>query len=999
MFDRIAGRLAPTPGFLKRMLAAWSAFVLAGLGVLAVWSRGQNTLADFGISSTLAVASLALSLVASLAWCWMRALQRFRAVLSPATGRVDRVTPARVGVCHSELAERTRLDRAADAPAPYVPRMDVDGPIVRALQQLGSGRVPGASGLLIVRGHPVTGKTLSALNAIMTAFPRRILLVPRAVRLGDEPDPLLELLSSTAPLGYLRSGAVLWLDAIGSRLRAGDISADVLEAFIRRHHRVVVVMTMTVSDHNALRQARGDYYQAASSVVHAAHVVTVPKLLHEEDLAEAKRLYPNLGGDLAPLPRLFAAADHVRDRWDISADEAPVSRAIVDAAIDYVRAGGLSPPPEEFLRAAHAKYPAPAPRATFDEALPWATSEIRGGGGLLERAEAGWKVPSYLVDEAIRGERAIPPGVWADVLEAVRDSVPNLLSVGCAAADAGEAAVAERAWGRAGELGDEHQRRYASMFQTALLSDQVSPELQELMQAARMGLADLLHLDGRVAAHREPEPAGAAPVPGTTFSTGFTHKRHSVARWVYRHWLARRALRILLLAAGDVGSVVLGMWLASLVNGAIDGGPLDPGDRFAEILRLLPFMTASTILAFLAYELYAEDVPRLRAAAVASALGLLGATTLVYLVARGYAASALYALLGAAFAFVLCAGFRGAYDFVSRRWLKWTGLEARTLLVGSAAQCRALAEELPRTCTRPMRFVGYLSVDGRDRDDDCRGTVDELGSVAPSVGVDRVIIADPKIDDELLMRIRDRCAARRIPVEVAVGPVHALHRAGSGRRAGPLRPIESPLLSASDLLRKRSFDVSVALLTLVALSPLILVVVVAIRLETRGPATWRTYRPGMGGRRVFGMRKFRTTIAVPDAYDDGDSPEHDGEVVTRVGRILRRFALDELPQLVNVLHGEMSLVGPRPLPIADFRRLEERHKKRYLVPPGITGIWQLSVRRTHFVGGEHVIDYDELAELDLRYAHHWSLWQDVAILARTPLVIVRRRTNLPTSAM
>jgi lipopolysaccharide/colanic/teichoic acid biosynthesis glycosyltransferase len=105
--------------------------------------------------------------------------------------------------------------------------------------------------------------------------------------------------------------------------------------------------------------------------------------------------------------------------------------------------------------------------------------------------------------------------------------------------------------------------------------------------------------------------------------------------------------------------------------------------------------------------------------------------------------------------------------------------------------------------------------------------------------------------------------------------------------------------------------------------------------------------------------------------------------LTRVGRFLRRYSLDELPQLVNVLRGEMSLVGPRPLPMRDFQRLEEWHKKRYLVMPGITGLWQVS--------GRSDLNFDDLVRLDFVYLENWSISLDLTILLKTiPAVITRR---------
>jgi lipopolysaccharide/colanic/teichoic acid biosynthesis glycosyltransferase len=105
--------------------------------------------------------------------------------------------------------------------------------------------------------------------------------------------------------------------------------------------------------------------------------------------------------------------------------------------------------------------------------------------------------------------------------------------------------------------------------------------------------------------------------------------------------------------------------------------------------------------------------------------------------------------------------------------------------------------------------------------------------------------------------------------------------------------------------------------------------------------------------------------------------------VTTVGRLLRRFSLDELPQLVNVLRGEMSLVGPRPLPMRDYARLDDWHRKRYLVLPGVTGLWQIS--------GRSSLTFDDLVRLDFTYLENWSIWLDVSIILRTlPAVLTRK---------
>ena len=159
---------------------------------------------------------------------------------------------------------------------------------------------------------------------------------------------------------------------------------------------------------------------------------------------------------------------------------------------------------------------------------------------------------------------------------------------------------------------------------------------------------------------------------------------------------------------------------------------------------------------------------------------------------------------------------------------------------------------------------------------------------------------------------------------------------------------------------------------------MLLAIAIAVKLSSRGPVIYRSVRPGMAGK-PFRCFKFRTMREHADQIqDDLESLNeksgalfkirHDPRLTT-VGRFLRRFSLDELPQLVNVVRGEMSLVGPRPLPMRDFERLEEWHKKRYLVLPGITGLWQVS--------GRSELDFDDLVRLDFLYLERWSVFLDL----------------------
>lgn len=195
---------------------------------------------------------------------------------------------------------------------------------------------------------------------------------------------------------------------------------------------------------------------------------------------------------------------------------------------------------------------------------------------------------------------------------------------------------------------------------------------------------------------------------------------------------------------------------------------------------------------------------------------------------------------------------------------------------------------------------------------------------------------------------------------------------------------------------KRVFDVIVAGLLLLVLSPLALCIAVAIRLESRGPVFFVQHRLGRDGR-IFRMIKFRSmhldaaarleAILAEDPvlraeYEAFHKMRRDPRV-TRVGRLLRKFSLDELPQLLNVFTGQMSLVGPRPYLPEELRKMHGRHPVILGVPPGITGLWQTS--------GRNELPFQKRLDLDAEYALTWSFWRDLSMLVRTVPVVVTGR--------
>jgi exopolysaccharide biosynthesis polyprenyl glycosylphosphotransferase len=202
----------------------------------------------------------------------------------------------------------------------------------------------------------------------------------------------------------------------------------------------------------------------------------------------------------------------------------------------------------------------------------------------------------------------------------------------------------------------------------------------------------------------------------------------------------------------------------------------------------------------------------------------------------------------------------------------------------------------------------------------------------------------------------------------------------------PLHRGEVPVMG---MVMKRLLDIALSSVALVLLSPVLLAIAIAVHTDSPGPVFYRSERIGKKGR-VFGCLKFRTMV--PDAERRRTEVLHMNERdsvlfkitndprITRTGRFLRKYSLDELPQLINVLRGDMSMVGPRPPIASEVKRYELNHLRRLDVVPGVTGLWQVQARQDP--------SFDSYISLDTAYIENWSLWLDIKILVRTIGVVV-----------
>lgn len=329
--------------------------------------------------------------------------------------------------------------------------------------------------------------------------------------------------------------------------------------------------------------------------------------------------------------------------------------------------------------------------------------------------------------------------------------------------------------------------------------------------------------------------------------------------------------------------------------------------------------------------------------------------------------------------------------FLSHVWPGQRGAGA-AILIGAPIAARRFEQAIAAP-GGDYRVVGYVATN-RPETDDFLGTVEDLPALIDALDVEAVVVCA----DLPLTRISgviEEClhAGCQILYPARAVRVYGVRPTLVWHHDQPFFELGSPVLKARALISKRIVDVCVSAVLLVLLAPVLAIVAIAIGLDSPGSPFFLQERAGLGGRR-FRMFKFRTMRDGADVEkqefahlnQSGDTrlfKIREDPRTTRLGRLLRRWSLDELPQLANVLVGEMSLVGPRPFFEADFEDYEDHHFRRLDAKPGITGLWQVS-------GRSEMLDFEDVIYLDRQYIEQWSFWLDVSILFRTIPAVLRR---------
>jgi exopolysaccharide biosynthesis polyprenyl glycosylphosphotransferase len=439
------------------------------------------------------------------------------------------------------------------------------------------------------------------------------------------------------------------------------------------------------------------------------------------------------------------------------------------------------------------------------------------------------------------------------------------------------------------------------------------------------------------------------------------------------------------------------LFIADLITGIVSGGLVGAvanADAQQTLLLIAVLGVAWPVSAFLC-GLYAREDLRAWSSGVSEAPKLVLTCLAVSWPLFGLlvAMDVEHAAAGAFFGTLACAAIAG----ITRSGARMTAhraprLRQRTLIVGSGLVASRLAERINDHPELGLALTGYID----DHHEGVPGAADlpylgglpALSDLVALEQVDRVMIAFTRAHHEELLHALRVCRDAGVAVDVVPRLFEFLEGARTVDQIGgmPLLSIDAPTFSGASRLSKRTLDILGASVLLIVLAPLLALIAIAIKLDSRGPVLFTQRRSGRRGE-IFKLYKFRSMnvgSTVEVRSDGAIVKSREDDRITAVGRLIRRFSLDEAPQLLNVLKGDMSLVGPRPLVLAEARALTEAWQARRAdLRPGLTGPWQ--------VAGRSNIPFHDMIRFDYQYVAGWSLARDVEILLSTlPAVLSGR---------
>lgn len=368
-------------------------------------------------------------------------------------------------------------------------------------------------------------------------------------------------------------------------------------------------------------------------------------------------------------------------------------------------------------------------------------------------------------------------------------------------------------------------------------------------------------------------------------------------------------------------------------------------------------------------------------------------TLLLYYVGEGTFDIAFYTkFLFFTYVFLLCS------SAIMRTILKrGREMASRTLMIGGKEHFERFMTYMEKSNTE-IRFVGFVSVKPEDKGQEGYiGSVDELETLIREEAVDQVYIMHRKsMSVEQVQEVINLCMTMGVTARIIMDSYRAGFAQSYVSSVGtyPVVTYHTVSLNKSDKFIKRCVDIFGSLCGLIVASPIMLITAIAIKIDDPGPVIFKQKRVGMNGRQ-FNMYKFRSMCVDAEAkkkelMKDNEMGEgfmfkmHNDPRITRVGKFIRKTSIDEFPQFLNVLKGDMSLVGTRPPTVDEVELYNANHWRRISIKPGITGMWQVS-------GRSQITDFEQIVELDTEYIDQWNVFLDFKIMILTVLQVFMRK--------
>lgn len=433
------------------------------------------------------------------------------------------------------------------------------------------------------------------------------------------------------------------------------------------------------------------------------------------------------------------------------------------------------------------------------------------------------------------------------------------------------------------------------------------------------------------------------------------------------------------------------------------GFSLSPYALIEQNSRLLVFATLTLIAVFNAFSLYAKNNRKSEVDEIGKIIGALTAGMLFFEFMTIFYRDLIFKRLIIFWAWfiscILIGLVRVGSIMVQKKLYKIGFGASNILIVGSGELSQTIQKKILDNPQMGMRIKGIISnrLDEIGREINgikIMGGINDIKRIIRTQNISKIIFAIPEADSSVMMKVIEDCELEKVKflftpkiLDIVASRINTDEISGF-----PLIAVNEIQLYGINAFVKRASDLILGCLILIFLLPLFLFISILIKIDSKGPVLFWQHRVGKN-EKIFKMHKFRSMFlgAQDSVYSLIDKNEADGLIfkikndprITRVGKILRRLSLDELPQIINVLKGEMSLVGPRPPLPGEVEKYSEWHRKRLRILPGITGLWQVS--------GRSELPFEDMVKLDVLYIENWSLWLDLKILLKTiPVVLTAK---------